>query len=65
MQDFSGWAVQYVKWLQAIAKLEEALHYTFSPLRPAEMRKLLEACYFRCLAVRETLVSKHKLYFFV
>ena len=52
--------MQYIKWLQAIGKLEEALHYIFSPLRLTDMRKLLEACYYRCLAVREALVSKHK-----
>ncbi len=59
MQDFHWWAVQYLKWSQALCKLEEAMHYIFSPMRMTDMKKLLEACYLRCLVLRNTLVIYH------
>lgn len=56
VQDVLAWTCQYLRWLNAIRKLEEALYYIHSPLRMSDMRQVLEACYLRCLDIRQTLV---------
>ena len=58
-QDLSAWSISFLRYVQALRKLEAAHSHMVQPQKRKDLRQALECCMGRMLEIRNWMVRLH------